>query len=319
MLKKSVKFILPNCCELFDPDHLRHAHLDLVRLPFPLVALEAPWEVASAQVVIEGFQQSPATKRIALCWEADARWSGCRVSTRSWITFPAEVSSWSRCTGPRPWANGSFRSAVHSCPTTTRWPKSTRPAACRHRGSPSGPGRGRLGHRQQALRAEPFILLPEMFELAVRQHDSLEKAFAQVILDTRDEIFTLIQVCSVLHCANVTTAERAAPQALNKKRRAHDKEPFFSSKVLQLSEDRRPTGRHGPSDAASMTRSPDAPASRPPPTPGDPGDLGAPDHGQHRHRSRRGARGLRGACRMTLRRPLCPSQRGTTSCLAARH
>ena len=44
MLQHSVKFILPNCCDLIDPNELRQAHLDLTRLPFPCVAFEAPWE-----------------------------------------------------------------------------------------------------------------------------------------------------------------------------------------------------------------------------------------------------------------------------------
>lgn len=42
MLQTSIKFILPNCCNLIDPEELRQAHLDLTRLPFPCVAFEAP-------------------------------------------------------------------------------------------------------------------------------------------------------------------------------------------------------------------------------------------------------------------------------------
>ena len=70
MLKHSVKFILPNCCDLIDPSELRQAHLDLTRLPFPCVAFEAPWEKEDGIEQLGEFQQTPATKRIALCWEA---------------------------------------------------------------------------------------------------------------------------------------------------------------------------------------------------------------------------------------------------------
>nr|WP_160174208.1 hypothetical protein [Erwinia amylovora]CDM08050.1 hypothetical protein EAMY692_p10003 [Erwinia amylovora] len=43
MLKDSQKFILPNCAEFIAPEDIRQTHLDLARLPYPIVALEAPW------------------------------------------------------------------------------------------------------------------------------------------------------------------------------------------------------------------------------------------------------------------------------------
>jgi len=90
--------------------------------------------------------------------------------------------------------------------------------------------------------AEPFWLLREHFEQAVAQYGSIEKAYGQIILDTHDEVMTLVQVCSVLNCANVATADIAAPEVLNKKRRAKGKQPFFSYKVLELSDERRAPG-----------------------------------------------------------------------------
>ncbi|QGA52831.1 hypothetical protein [Pseudomonas brassicacearum] len=41
-LRDSVKFLLPNCAELVDMSELRQAHVDMARLPYPVVALEAP-------------------------------------------------------------------------------------------------------------------------------------------------------------------------------------------------------------------------------------------------------------------------------------
>jgi hypothetical protein len=71
MLRDSVKFLLPNCCDLIDPDDMKQAHLDLVRLPFPCVAFEAPWDKGDDHLLhIGDLPQTPATKRIALCWEA---------------------------------------------------------------------------------------------------------------------------------------------------------------------------------------------------------------------------------------------------------
>lgn len=40
-LHNSVKFLLPNRAELIDMSELRQAHVDMARLPYPVVALEA--------------------------------------------------------------------------------------------------------------------------------------------------------------------------------------------------------------------------------------------------------------------------------------
>ncbi len=87
--------------------------------------------------------------------------------------------------------------------------------------------------------------MPEVFDQTVAFYNDREKAVAQIILDSHDETMVLIQACSVINCANVTTAEIQAPTALNKKRQEKGKQPFFSYKVLQLSDDRREAGRRG--------------------------------------------------------------------------
>ena len=43
LLCESAKFILPNCAELVDLSELRQAHVDMARLPYPVVAFEATW------------------------------------------------------------------------------------------------------------------------------------------------------------------------------------------------------------------------------------------------------------------------------------
>jgi hypothetical protein len=70
MLQRAVKFMLPNCVQLVDERSLRESHLQLFRLPYPLVAFEAPWIKEQADNdEIYGFAQSRSTRRIALCWE----------------------------------------------------------------------------------------------------------------------------------------------------------------------------------------------------------------------------------------------------------
>lgn len=66
LLCESIKFILPNRAELIDLSELRQAHVDMARLPYPVVALDATWTFADGR---GGSKQGGerSTKRIALC------------------------------------------------------------------------------------------------------------------------------------------------------------------------------------------------------------------------------------------------------------
>ncbi|HHK5813141.1 TPA: hypothetical protein ACQVOS_004650, partial [Serratia marcescens] len=44
LLENSVKFILPNCADFIAPEDIRQTHLDLARLPYPVVTFEISWE-----------------------------------------------------------------------------------------------------------------------------------------------------------------------------------------------------------------------------------------------------------------------------------
>lgn len=112
---------------------------------------------------------------------------------------------------------------------------------------------GRATPTSMQFQAEPFVLLPEGYAEILEKHDgNREEVFAQIMLDSHDEIMMLIQACSVINCANVSMADIGAPAALNKKRREKGKQPFFSYKVLQLSDERREsrTGDGGSSHAS---------------------------------------------------------------------
>jgi hypothetical protein len=65
-LHNSVKFLLPNCAELIDMSELRQAHVDMARLPYLVVALEAPWwwPDGGSEEKSKGLRSS---RRVALC------------------------------------------------------------------------------------------------------------------------------------------------------------------------------------------------------------------------------------------------------------
>jgi hypothetical protein len=248
MLQHSVKFILPNCCNLIDPDELRQAHLDLTRLPFPCVAFEAPWEKEDGIEQLGEFQQTPATKRIALCWEAGPEYELLPGLNSILNAFPE---------------GGVFIVPIYWGPEHRRWTVALGGTFLPYENSvqdlkleESLPA-SRIAHaaaieaglakpKAKQFRAEPFYLLPEFYEKTLIAYGgNREKAYAQIMLDSRDETMMLVQACSVINCANVTTAEVGPPAALNKKRQEKGKQPFFSYKVLQLSDERREAGKGG--------------------------------------------------------------------------
>ncbi|MFC7633566.1 hypothetical protein ACFQVB_39195 [Paraburkholderia humisilvae] len=72
MLREATKFILPNCARLIDLFSIGDSHLELLRLPYPIVAFEAPWEnEKEVEPTLNGYRQHKSSRRIALCWELD--------------------------------------------------------------------------------------------------------------------------------------------------------------------------------------------------------------------------------------------------------
>lgn len=246
MLQHSVKFILPNCCNLIDPNEFKQAHLDLTRLPFPCVAFEAPWEKEDGIDQVGEFQQSPATKRIALCWEASPEYEVIPGMNSILNRFPeggvfvvpiywgAEQRRWVVALG------GMFlpyENTVRNVNIDETLPASRIAFAAAIEAGLAKPN-------AKQVSAEPFYLLPEFYEQSLAAYGgSREKVYAQIILDSRDEAMMLIQACSVINCANVTTVDVSPSTALNKKRQEKGKQPFFTYKVLQLSDERRDVGR----------------------------------------------------------------------------
>lgn len=256
MLQDSVKFILPDRCELIDPTELRQAHLDLAHLPYPLVAFEAPWNVVDHVEQIGEFQQTPSTKRIALCWEAKPEYElvpglysiltefpegGIFVLPIYWV--PA-FDAWEIARGGAfvPYLNEVTDLNLADAPAVTRIANLAVIEA------------GLASNRSKQFRIEPFVALPEPFDGMMAQLGSREHAFAQIMLDSRDEVMMLVQACSVINCANITTAEVPASSILNKKRVQKGKQPFFTYKVLQLAEDRRAAGGGGAGGQHSSPR-----------------------------------------------------------------
>jgi hypothetical protein len=236
LLKQAVKFVLPNCAEIVDEHSLRETHLDLLRLPYPLVAFEASWvKEKQDRAQINGFEQSTSTRRIALCWELSDDFDpfpGLNLTMREFegggvFVLPVYYSD-----ADRVWvvaAGGIF------IPRESRLQDNFEPLPGTVIMERALLDAGLAKDNGYRFRAEPFVLIPGMFEALVHHaNGDRVKATAQVSLDARDEVFMAIQACSALNCANVETGDVPPVAALNAKRAASGKVPFFTYKVLQL-------------------------------------------------------------------------------------
>jgi hypothetical protein len=242
LLLSSVKFILPNCCNLIDPEEFKQSHLDMVRLPYPCIAMEAPWQTEKElESSIAGIPQSKATKRIALCWEAGPQFDQLPKLNEILKRFPQggvfvlpifwgpEYSQWTVPLG------GSFV-PYNSHLSVASIDEGEAAGRIANEGLQEV---GRLSNKKLSMFvAEPFCPFPEFLDTAINElYRSRDKAFASIILDSRDEVMMLVQLCSVLNCSNVTTETIEPGEAINKKRQSKGNQPFFSYKVLQLTHD----------------------------------------------------------------------------------
>lgn len=241
LLQLSTKFILPNCAELLDPEHFTQAHMDLLKLPYPIVALEIPWKPTRSLTSLGGIPLVPASRRIALCWEPSATPHSLQALNIILEKYPQSgvfVLPISYLDQDRSWILGlggtfipyenSFRSSIDSSSSITKRSIDALSVA------------GLMTKRSQHFRAEPFILLQDAF----RRHFSqdIDTGFLCLMNDTRDEAQALLQACAVLNCSNVDTVEIPPNAKLNKAREAGGKQPFFSYKILSLSADHAQTG-----------------------------------------------------------------------------
>jgi len=84
----------------------------------------------------------------------------------------------------------------------------------------------------KTFRMLPFNLIPSGGRDGFGYSE--DRIAAMIIDGARSEIAMLLQACVVLDCSNVQAATLTAPVALNWKRVAKGKQPFFKYRVLQV-------------------------------------------------------------------------------------
>lgn len=252
MLSTAPKFLLPNCAELIDTENVRETHLELLRLPYPVTVFEAPWRKAEIvpAATVAGVQESLSTRRIALCWEMTEDYTpfgGLKEIGMFRAGYPEggvfiypiyysdELKTWN------PGAGGTF------VPREFRIPEGHKPTRMTQMMLEVKENAGRLQRNAFQHFAEPFVLLDEIFQLVVAQSQGdVDAALARLTYDANDEVHMAIQACAVLNCANVGTVDVHPKPAMNARRLAMRRPPFFTYKVLQLAVGKAAAGGNGP-------------------------------------------------------------------------
>lgn len=241
LLENSQKFIMPNCCDIFDPEIFQQSHMDLFRLPYPVTVFEAPWVTADQKPVTKVndlLMTEFSTKRIALCVEASVDHPELEfIDGLNGILskFPQGGGYiipifWTKNTGWEITNGGVFVPYDNSVTRMKSNEISEEEIAFKTMSEA-----GRLSQEFTKIQAEPFVLLPEFFQ-SYAHKIGIEQSFQQILVDCHDEISMATQACAVLNCQNIQTEVINPPAKLNKNRAKADKPPLFSYHVLQINE-----------------------------------------------------------------------------------
>ncbi|MBW5286751.1 hypothetical protein [Burkholderia gladioli] len=240
MLSTAQKFLLPNCGELIDTESVRETHLDLLRLPYPVTAFEAPWrkEEAVLNATLGGVPESLSTRRIALCWEMTEDHVPVR-GLREIVAFREAYPTGGVFIYPIFYADQQkiWNAGIGGIfvPREFRIPEGRSPTRMTQMIREAKESAGRVHRNAIEHIAEPFVLFEDTFEAVVAQsHGDVDTAFARLAYDACDEVHMVIQACAVLNCTNVGTIDVHPKPALNARRLATRRQPFFTYKVLQL-------------------------------------------------------------------------------------
>ena len=200
-LKASEKFLLPLNGDLLDVSGMREDYFDLLRLPYPVTALEFPTDPE---------RNGGAKKCVVLCWtgldgidetgEYDLD-EGSEVIQFTLFYFSDRQNAWR----PTPCAFWFHRDHLELSGTAV--------------------SKG-FGHRH---------LYPSLFDEYYRKfRGDIDALDDQIYLDMKAALDALIEFCLTVNCENVEQSVLHPSEALNKRREERGGEPFDSYRLLTI-------------------------------------------------------------------------------------
>lgn len=233
LIRDSVKFLLPDNGYLFADHDFKPAMFDLIKLPYPVCALEF---TATDELYAAGSGLAQSAKRIALCfdpWQLPPA-QITRLSNLCLKPFLADVPAKCLAVMAVYEAQGSWGAAVGVVLIDLEHdkPKPLQGSGAEGLGSLATKVGERLNQKGSAhgLPAT-FITFPARSMLVGQSPD---EALEALYIDTIDEMRVSYEFLAALNCSNVGTQEVAAPKALNARRVKKGKPLFFPYKLLDL-------------------------------------------------------------------------------------
>lgn len=257
LLTEAVKFLLPDNGVLLQMEHdYKPSMYDLVRLPYPVCALEFP---ANQDLFAEASGLNFSGKRISLCFDphklSDRQKKDLQVLTENndlYSDLPENalcVFSIFDIPEHSIWAS----SVGFVCLDLDDEPIPLEQATEKQKIIPEHV-RSRLGGAKPTKHGLPATFYPFFYRAALAGADH-DRAIENLYIDTIDELRAAFDFLAALNCSNVGLDSIPAPKMLNKKRLQKKKTPFFEYKILDidLGPSTQSTGGHGGGHSSPRT------------------------------------------------------------------
>lgn len=232
-LDQAVKFILPDRGELLDLTSFDQRHADLIKLPYPVTVIEAPFPPCPEQ-------QLAATK------EVSSRRIGLYIEMSA-----AEVGEFPGAETPPKDTTGVLVIAIYYIDAMKHWEVSpygvyvsydqqaynsltgyNTPASLEMLADVAAEGRklSKMAIRGSLVPLRPLAIKAMMQEGRMTDGQIKSASLGNLL----DEQIMMVQLCTVLNCSNVEPADVPVPEKLARARSKSGKLPFYDYKVLTL-------------------------------------------------------------------------------------
>jgi len=235
LLHKAEKFILPNCCDLIDPDKFSARDYALLKTPYPVTVFEAPWITLDVRNIPTVHEVETSQKRIALLVE----------SSHPDISHLRDIHG--RFLKDE---DGVLLIALYHL--QGKWQLHLGGFFLPYNVDPSEVAEGLTGllgerckeyiengfgsHEAQNIRVSPVIIMPEICDLMV-QEVGIEGVLTDMLDNSRDEIMMTLQACAIINCENINSEDLPIPKKLQGNRVKRGKPPLHQYKILDIGVD----------------------------------------------------------------------------------
>lgn len=231
MVSNAVKFILPENGVLFSDHDYRPQYFDLLKLPFPICALEFS---ASEELYHAESGLFPSTRRVALLFDPNALpdaikrglFRVCELADDPAFE-PGSIGIMSFYETGGMWGNSGGFLLID--------PVDSRPVTA-DEALQSDLGMNDIA-KQLGRRTTQYGMPVEIYpfwQIFSMMGANKNEILRNIIIDTTDEVRAAWQFMTAINCSNVETRKIQPSEALNKKRTKKGKIPLFEYHVLEV-------------------------------------------------------------------------------------